>query len=319
MSASTNAPCTVLALQRVRPDCEERFLSWQEKISTAMRGYPGFLGRELIRPVPGLQDEWVSVFRFASTGALRQWMESGERRTMLQESEEFAESPGRLQVLAGDETGQPVVTVVFSHRVKDGCTPAFETWRRDVLAAMGRWPGFLGADVFEAKKGVQDDAVLMARFESAASFEGWMASPQRARLLERLEPLIEGYTAQPLGSGLGGWFAFDDATAAPSEPPAWKQILMVTLGLYPTVMLLTVFVDPWMLWLSFPSRMIISNLLCVSLLTWPVMPWLNRRFGRWLAPRAVHGWRADALGALVVAVLLALWVAFFVALWDRLS
>lgn len=146
-----------------------------------------------------------------------------------------------------------------------------------------------------------------------------MASPQRARLLERLEPLIEGYTAQPLGSGLGGWFAFDDATAAPSEPPAWKQILMVTLGLYPTVMLLTVFVDPWMLWLSFPSRMIISNLLCVSLLTWPVMPWLNRRFGRWLAPRAVHGWRADALGALVVAVLLALWVAFFVALWDRLS
>ena len=317
MSAAGSHPCTVLAMQRVRPERTAEFLRLQEEISAAMRQAHGFIGKELIRPVPGLQDEWVSVFRFASTGALRQWMDSAERRRMIAGLEACAEGGGRLQIVAGDDEETPPVTVVFSHRVKDGSWEKFRVWRDDILREMRGWSGFLGVDVFDPRPGIQEESVMIVRFDSATSFEGWMGSARRARLIERLEPLVEGYTARPLGSGLGGWFAFDDAPAAPSEPPRWKQILMVTLGLYPTVMLLALLIDPWLRrWVSFPVQMLIGNLICVSLLTWPVMPWLNKRFGRWLSP-ATKRWGADLAGVLVIVVLLLLWLGLFLAVWPR--
>ncbi len=317
VSAEATHPCTVMAAQRVRSDRTEAFLRAQENISQVMGRFPGFLGKELIRPVPGLQDEWVSVFRFSSTASLQRWMGSEERHAMLAELDACAQGPGTLQIVAGDDEEAPPVTVVFSHRVKDGCREKFRVWRDDILAAMRGWSGFLGVDVFDPRPGIQDESVMIVRFGSAASFEGWMASPRRARLIERLEPLVEGYTARPLGSGLGGWFAFDDTPAAPSEPPRWKQILMVTLGLYPTVMLLALLIDPWLRrWVPFPVQMLIGNLLCVSLLTWPVMPWLNKRFARWLAP-ARKQLGADFVGVAVIAVLLLLWLALFLAVWPR--
>jgi len=309
--------CTVMAAQRVRPERTDDFLRAQEKISLVMGRFPGFLGKELIRPMPGLQDEWVSVFRFASTAALRRWMESDERRAMLAELDACAEGQGSLQIVAGDDEETPPVTVVFSHRVKQGSWEKFRVWRDDILREMRAWPGFLDVDVFDPRPGVQEESVMIVRFASAASLEGWMGSSRRARLIERLEPLVEGYTARPLGSGLGGWFAFDDTPAGPTEPPRWKQILMVTLGLYPTVMLLALLIDPWLRqWVPFPAQMLIGNLLCVSLLTWPVMPWLNQRFGGWLAP-AAGSLRTNLAGALVVAVLLLLWLALFLAIWPR--
>ncbi len=318
MIAEATHPCTVIAAQRVRKDRTDDFLRAQEKISDAMRQFPGFLGKELIRPAPGLQDEWVSVFRFSSTDSLRRWMESGERRTMLAELDGCAEGQGSLQIVAGDDEETPPVTVVFSHRVKDGSWEKFRTWRDDILREMRGWSGFLDVDVFDPRSGIQEESVMIVRFASATSFEGWMGSARRARLIERLEPLVEGYTARPLGSGLGGWFAFDDTPAAPSEPPRWKQILMVTLGLYPTVMLLALLLDPWLArWVPFPAQMLIGNLLCVSLLTWPVMPWLNRRFAAWLSPHGEGGSRRDLAGALVIAFLLLLWLGLFLGVWVK--
>lgn len=318
MSREARHPCTVIAAQRVRPEHRAAFLRAQEEISAEMSRFPGFLGKELIRPAPGLQDEWVSVFRFSSDDSLRRWMESGERQRVIGSLEACADGPGSWQVVAGDDEETPPVTVVYSHRVKNGYEEKFCAWRDDILREMGVWPGFLGAEVFEPRPGVQEDSVLVARFDSAASFEGWMASARRARYVRRLEPLVEGYSARPLGSGLGGWFAFDDAPVVVPEPPRWKQILMVTLGLYPTVMLLAIFLDPWLRrWVAFPVQMLIGNIICVSLLTWPVMPWLNRRFAAWLNPR--DGARTPALcGACVIGALLLLWLALFLAVWAKL-
>lgn len=319
MSEASSHACTVLAMQRVKPEKTGAFLGLQETISTTMRAFPGFLGKELIRPVPGLQEEWVSVFRFASTEALRRWMESGERSRMIEGLEECAEGMGRLQIVAGDDEETPPVAVVFSHRVKAGCESKFLRWREDVLREMRAWPGFSGVDLSDPRPGVQQEWVLIAQFGSAASLEGWMGSEPRARCVAKLEPLIEGYTAHPLGSGLGGWFSFDAAPAhGAGEPPRWKQVLMVTLGLYPTVMMMAIFVDPGLArWLPFPAQMVVANLLCVGLLAWLVMPWLNGRFSAWLAPAGGRSWAREAGGAVVVLVLLGLWLALFLTVWSR--
>jgi antibiotic biosynthesis monooxygenase (ABM) superfamily enzyme len=303
----------VLAFQKVRPERWSDFLRIQEQISAMMSRFPGFIGKEVVQPVPGLQDEFVSVFRFSSPESLRGWMESGEREAVLRELDSCGDGPGRLQVVAGDGGGKAAVTVVFSHRVKRGCEAAFVAWREEVVREMAGFPGFLGADFFDARGALQEEWVLIVRFESAASLESWMTSGERAACVARLTPLVEGYSAHPLGSGLGGWFAFDDAPPGAPEPPRWKQILMVTLGLYPTVMLLAVLVEPHLAGLPMPVRMIVVNIVCVSLLSWPVMPWLNRRFSGWLSLRARSAWTAQAAGAAVVLMVLLAWLGAFLA------
>lgn len=307
--------CTVIVTQRVRAGQTDGFLRAQEGISGAMRQFPGFLGKELIRPAPGLQDDWVAVFRFASTESLERWMGSEERRAMRTQLALWTEGEEHLQVVAGEDAETPPVTMIITHRVKRGCEALFGSWRERMLEAMSAHRGFLGVDCFEPQPGVQEEWVHIVRFDSAASLEDWMGSGVRVRLLRDLGPLVESYTVRPLASGLGGWFAFDDGPAARSaEPPRWKQILMVTLGLYPTVMLLALLVDPWLKWLPFPVHMVLANLLCVSLLSWPVMPWLNRRFARWLSPTRLSP-RRDLAGALMVVAILCAWVALFLVIW----
>lgn len=311
MSSRGMHHCTVLAFQRVRPDKVADFLRIQEEVSATMSRFPGFLGKEVVHPLAGLQEEFVSVFRFGSSEALRGWMESAERRRMIGELDSCADGPGRLQVVAGEDEGKSHVTVVFSHRVRPGRETEFRAWREDVMREMATRAGFLGADIFDPRGTLQEDWVLIVRFDSAADLEGWMGSAKRTAFVARLMPLVERFSAHPLGSGLGGWFSFDDGPSELSGPPRWKQILMVTLGLYPTVMLLGLVLDPWLVEMPLPVRMILLNVICVTVLSWPLMPWLNRCFGRWLSQRAERAWPAQAAGGLIVVILLAGLVALF--------
>ncbi|MEU8198240.1 antibiotic biosynthesis monooxygenase [Microbispora amethystogenes] len=73
---------TVVIAHRVTRSAEPAFLRWQEKVQEK---FPGFLGFELFRPVPGLQDDWVSVFRFDTREHLENWLGSVARRKLLDE------------------------------------------------------------------------------------------------------------------------------------------------------------------------------------------------------------------------------------------
>src|SRR6185437_1006390 len=87
-------------------------------------------------------------------------------------------------------------------------------------------------------------------------------------------------------------------------PQAWKMALSVVLGLYPTVMLLSMTVgvvtNRWGLALS----MLVGNALSVSILQWGVMPVLTRLLNPWLQandaarPRITLGGLAGVLLAL---------------------
>jgi hypothetical protein len=49
----------------------------------AMEHFDGFLRSDHLPPVPGVQDDHVVVFSFASKAALDRWLESDERRDLL--------------------------------------------------------------------------------------------------------------------------------------------------------------------------------------------------------------------------------------------
>ncbi|MFI1253027.1 antibiotic biosynthesis monooxygenase [Streptomyces netropsis] len=88
------APETVTAVisHVVRPGREKDFLRWQEKILKAQESSPGFMGSELFKPVEGVQEHWVVVFRFDSREHLEDWLESDARRDLLEEGRAYFES-----------------------------------------------------------------------------------------------------------------------------------------------------------------------------------------------------------------------------------
>ncbi|RXS72020.1 antibiotic biosynthesis monooxygenase [Streptomyces sp. TM32] len=84
---SGQAPEAVTAVisHDVRPGHEQAFLDWQQKALEAQQQAPGYMGSELFRPVHGVQEHWVVVFRFDSREHLDEWLESDVRQELLHE------------------------------------------------------------------------------------------------------------------------------------------------------------------------------------------------------------------------------------------
>jgi antibiotic biosynthesis monooxygenase (ABM) superfamily enzyme len=128
--------------------------------------------------------------------------------------------------------------------------------------------------------------------------------------VEKLRTSVGEFELKTLTGGFSQWFASLTRTAS-LAPAGWKMALTVLFGLYPTVMLLTIFVGPYTSPLGLAFSMLIGNALSVSILQWVVMPILTRPLGPWLEadPR-----RATALSlgglVLILALLVVLAILF---------
>jgi uncharacterized protein len=87
--------------------------------------------------------------------------------------------------------------------------------------------------------------------------------------------------------------------------------LVVLLGLYPTVMLLTIFPGPYTQPLGLALAMLIGNALSVCILQWGVMPLLNILLAPWLKANSDRQRVFSVGGLLLILVLLAGLVLLF--------
>ncbi|MCD0453024.1 antibiotic biosynthesis monooxygenase [Actinocorallia sp. API 0066] len=76
---------TAVISHDVRRGREHDFLRWQSRVRKAQETFPGFMGLELFKPVPGVQDKWVAAVRFDTREHLDAWLESDSRRKLLAE------------------------------------------------------------------------------------------------------------------------------------------------------------------------------------------------------------------------------------------
>jgi len=74
---------TVVLVQRVRPGRENEYLRWQAEINDECRNFPGFEGDEVIPSVPGIQDDYVVIYRFDTFVHLNAWLRSDTRQALL--------------------------------------------------------------------------------------------------------------------------------------------------------------------------------------------------------------------------------------------
>jgi len=77
----------VVIAQHVRPERKDEYLRWQAEINDLCRTFPGFEAMEVVPPVPGIQDDYVVVFRFDSFPHLDAWLRSDSRKALLARGE----------------------------------------------------------------------------------------------------------------------------------------------------------------------------------------------------------------------------------------
>jgi hypothetical protein len=298
----------------VRPGRENEYLRWQAEINDACRTFPGFEADEVILPVPGVQDDYVVIYRFDTFPHLNAWLRSDTRQALLARSKDVLDD-SRQQVVAGRGAAQHVSGMVVSTRVKLGHEREYRAWQHRIDAEAARFPGFLSNEAFPPVPGLQDEWVVLVRFDSPEHLQGWLVSDVRKLLVEDAARLWEEARIASFSGAFPGWFgAGATGSGSVALPPDWKQAMIVLLVLYPTVMLLAHFLSPSLDSLPLAVSMFIGNLVSVALLTWLLMPLANRAFGFWLNPTGRRGPLVELRGITVIVAGYALAIAIFLAL-----
>jgi antibiotic biosynthesis monooxygenase (ABM) superfamily enzyme len=301
---------TVIIGQKVVSGFEREFEAWQRDVNSEAAKYPGFIGAE-INPPTAVQPDWGVVFRFDSVANLQAWINSATRQDWLGRGKEYFDGPGTQQVIGGGaRQTDSLVTMVVTHRVSPGDVQEFLAWQERLRLAESEFGGFRGTEVFHPVEGIQNEWTALYRYDNAADLDKWLISDERQDLLREGEKFSD-FSSRTIDNSFGSWFAFGDNGVEAPPPSDLKTSLAVWMGLYPTVVFLTLATSPlhMPLWLG----MLIGNLLSSFTMTYVTMPlYVNPTLKKWLRiPSGVSKTRANLQGLAILLGLNAFWLVVF--------
>lgn len=288
-------------------------MQWQREATAEAARFPGYLSSELNRPTKE-QPEWTADYTFDSVANARHWLDSRTRQDLLDRAKPFFDRPGTRQIIADDaEVSDALVTVVVTHPVPPDKVDEFLEWQAQVAESQRMFTGFRGVEVFRPIDGVQDQWTICMKFDTAEHLDVWLSSDERQRLF-RSSPFSD-FTLRRIDHSFGNWFSLGDQPARP--PSSVKTSIAVWLGLYPTVMFLTLMT--WPLHLPLWSNLLIGTLVSSFVMSYATMPFYsNSILGWWLRPKPTAPQpRTDVAGIAVVFAINAVWAAFFILLTTR--
>jgi antibiotic biosynthesis monooxygenase (ABM) superfamily enzyme len=204
---------------------------------------------------------------------------------------------------------------VIVHHVPPENVDRFWQWQNGITAAVEQFPGYRNTEVYPPADKSQSQWVIVIHFEDRQSLDHWLDSAERAEWVAKLDHNIADYKLKRLNDGFGPWFASEFGESTAQIPAGWKMALSVLLGLYPTVMLLTIFVAPFTSRFGLAMSLLIGNAMSVSILQWLVMPTLTRVLKPWLnAPVARSHLRLTLAVSLAIGAILVSFAAIFRAI-----
>ncbi|PAZ14987.1 hypothetical protein CLM62_16135 [Streptomyces sp. SA15] len=184
-----------------------------------------------------------------------------------------------LSVL-NDVTSNPV-TVTVAYHVVPGHEADFHSWGWAMLGASAQQPGFLGGGVL-----VDGEAEwhVVYRFASEGTARAWEDSVPR----KQWDIRAEGFARQTGRRSVRGakvWFdSQTDRPAAPVPPSKWKLWFVNMSAVFPPVLLFNLIVLPYLGGLNPFIRTLLLCLCVTAIVTWILMPRLQRFFRKWLYP-----------------------------------
>jgi antibiotic biosynthesis monooxygenase (ABM) superfamily enzyme len=135
------------------------------------------------------------------------------------------------------------VALVLSRQARPGHERAFEEVLHSLAGAVRGQPGHLDVTVLRPAPGGPPIYTIVLHFRTRADVDGWLASPQRARLVAEAGLHSAGELQTRYVSGLEGWLAAPGAPVL--VPPAqWKTALVSGAGILPLLELVSYLLSP---------------------------------------------------------------------------
>jgi antibiotic biosynthesis monooxygenase (ABM) superfamily enzyme len=188
---------------------------------------------------------------------------------------------------------------VIVQRIPPDRAEVFLEWQRGVTAAAAEFPGYQATEIYPPTAPKEMEWVVVVHFDEPKTLHDWLASPTRAEWTAKLPTEIRDFRLKTLSAGFGSWF--DGLTENDGPLPHWKMFLAVLCGLYPTVMLLSIFLSPHTQRFGLAVAVLIGNAASVSFLEWWGMPVISRTLRPWLRANGKET-RAHSLGGLILVL-----------------
>ncbi|HJV33990.1 antibiotic biosynthesis monooxygenase [Geomonas sp.] len=187
-------------------------------------------------------------------------------------------------VIPADANPAAGATVVITHRVRENKQTEYERWLEEIAPLCKASPGHLDWHIVRPIPGLTGTFTIIIRFNTETHLREWMESPTRARLIEKVRPLLMTDDDFFISSGLDFWFT--PAGAKAKVPVRWKQYLVTWSAIYPLALCVPLVVTPILQDISIPDNRLITTLVVtgviVFLMVYVVMPRYTRVVQRWL-------------------------------------
>ncbi len=193
--ARNAAASAIMISTRVRPGKEAEYRAWERRIEAAQSKAPGLLGYRFEPALPGIQEDHVSFLRFDSDTNLQAWLNSSERRKLVEEAAAFT-----------DEFHTRLARNGFEAWFRDGAGPGaapLPVWKMDMLVLLLLYPTvflfatFVGVPLLGHVLGLPFAIALFASNVASVALTGffvplvarrfnWWLRPARASLKTHL-------------------------------------------------------------------------------------------------------------------------------------
>lgn len=213
------------------------------------------------------------------------------------------------------DAGRPLLEVrgarsssVIVQRIPAGAAEVFLEWQRGITAAAAEFPGYQATEIYPPL-GRQEEWVVVIHFDDLKTLQDWLDSPRRAEWVAKLPCEVRDFRLKMVPAGFGAWFA---GLTEGGVLPHWKMALAVLFGLYPTIMLLTLFLSPHTQHFGPAVAILIGNVVSVVFLEWLGTPFLvTPLLGPWLRASGKEKRALSAVGAILILGALALMTFLF--------
>ncbi|EKX63549.1 hypothetical protein STRIP9103_08980 [Streptomyces ipomoeae 91-03] len=183
-----------------------------------------------------------------------------------------------------DGVSRNPVTVTIAYRVVPGREADFHSWGWAALRSTAQQPGFLGGGVLVDREA---EWHVVYRFGSDDSARTWENSLEWAQWAARADVLAQE-TGRRRVVGSRAWFdsqtTREPAPSAPRPPPKWKLWLVNMSAVFPPVLLFNLAILPYLNDLNPFFRTLLLCLCVTAIVTWILMPRLQRFLKKWLYP-----------------------------------
>lgn len=180
-------------------------------------------------------------------------------------------------------------TSIIVHRVPNNLKDNFIKWLIEINHAAQAFSGYKASEIYQPIEMNSEDWIIVIEFDNSENLKIWIDSPIRNKLLSVLPRELSEFKIKTLHNGFNPWFSslFNED----EKNSGWKIYFIVLLSLYPTVMLLNIFVTPTIAPLGFSLSMLLSNAFSVAILQWILVPILSKICSPWLnGPHSKNIW-----------------------------